>query len=81
VKQNFKSMRAGAALDLLFQGTGLTYALSPEARPVVTSSSVSADLKNAPFDAALTSILNQIGLTFQKQGAMYVLLPKSSGGA
>lgn len=81
VTLNFKSMRAGSALDLLFQGTGLTYALSPDARPVVISSTVSADLKNAPFDSALTNLLDQIGLTFQKQGAMYVLLPKPAGGA
>lgn len=81
VTLNFKNMRAGSALDLLFQGTGLTYALSPEARPIVMSSNVSADLKNAPFDTALTTLLDQIGLAFQKQGAMYVLLPKTSGGA
>jgi hypothetical protein len=81
VTLNFHDMRAGAALDLLFQGTGLTYALSPEARPVVVSATVSADLKNSPFDAALSALLNQINLTFQKQGAMYVLLPKPTGGA
>jgi hypothetical protein len=81
VTLNFHNMRAGAALDLLFQGTGLTYALSPDARPVTSSATVSADLKNAPFETALNTLLGQINLGYQKQGTMYVITPKAAGGA
>jgi hypothetical protein len=81
VTLNFHNMRAGAALDLLFQGTGLTYALSPDARPVISSSTVSADLKNAPFETALSTLLGQINLGYQKQGTMYVITPKAASGA
>jgi type II secretory pathway component GspD/PulD (secretin) len=75
VTLNFKAVPLRAALELLFQGTGLQYAVRAE----VGDPPVTLKVDDQPFDAALRMVLELAGsggnppLTFAREQGVYVI--------
>ncbi|HEY3412444.1 MAG TPA: hypothetical protein VGM51_05205 [Armatimonadota bacterium] len=61
---DFKDMATRDAMDTLFRGTGLNYALTPEATQVAPT--VTVTLQDVTFDAALNIITKTANLSYKK---------------
>jgi hypothetical protein len=61
------------ALEMLFEGTGLQYAVEP----TVPNFPISLRLRDVPFQTALRTLLRLApGVTFQKDGDVFVVKPR-----
>lgn len=61
------------ALRKLFISTGITYSIGVEVQGTVT-----AMMKNVPFDTALTNLLKQVDSRFQIEGGVYQVVRSST---
>lgn len=81
VNIDFKDTAIRDALDTLFKGTGLNYALTPEAAQ--TAPTVTINLQDVTFDAALSILTKSTGLRYRKDRdtGVYMIEPKAADAA
>lgn len=63
-----------SAIDSLFKGTGINYAIEPG----VTGTIPNLSLKDVTFDQALKTLVKAAGLTYRKDGQIYLISAKKA---
>ncbi len=59
------------ALRILFKNVGVSYSIAPDVQGTVTAS-----LKNVPFETALRNLLSQVDATYRLEGPIYTIIKK-----
>ncbi|MHB0999329.1 MAG: hypothetical protein ACYC27_08780 [Armatimonadota bacterium] len=70
ISVNFKDVPIQNAIEVLFEGTGLNYAIEPGVR-----GTVNVRLVDVPFSDALTAVLKASSMTVRKENGIYTIGP------
>lgn len=71
VNIQFKDTPVRSALEVLFQGSGLSYVIDPSAQGIIN-----VNLIDVPFSTALNSILKASRLTVVRENGVYMISPQ-----
>lgn len=66
------------AIEALFTGTGLNYAIDPALdNPPYDSMMVSLSIRDVPFDQAIKTLVKALNVTYRKDGGVYIFSVKT----